>query len=220
MAGKTLRNLPSDRRLPSSQDVAWHGSQVSLLDKAGLLGQMPVTVWLTGLSGSGKSSIAFELERQLLAARHLAHVLDGDNMRHGLNRDLGFSPQDRSENIRRIAEVARLFNDAGVIVIAAFISPYRLDRQMAREIVGAERFLETHLCASLDVCEQRDPKGLYRKARDGAIADFTGVSAPYEVPLAASLTLDTGSLSLEESVRRILQQLAPFLSPEHAGSAV
>jgi adenylyl-sulfate kinase len=141
-----------------------------------------------------------ELEQRLIAAGHACFVLDGDNIRHGLNRDLGFSPSDRQENIRRIAEVAKLFNDAGLFVITAFISPYREDRGAAREIIGTERFVEVYLNASLDVCERRDSKGLYAKARAGQIAEFTGVSAPYEPPLVPDLTIDTGASSLDESV--------------------
>lgn len=202
-------NTDFDGRLERhvSKDVAWHPSQVGAADRAQLLRQQPATVWLTGLSGSGKSTIAFELERQLMAGGHLVYVLDGDNIRHGLSRDLGFAPADRTENIRRIAEVAKLFNDAGLIVITAFISPYREDRSLAREIIGAGRFVETHLCTAIDVCEGRDPKGLYRKARDGAIADFTGVSAPYEAPEAAALRLDTGRMTLAQCVTQIVAQL-------------
>lgn len=201
------RNVEAD----VSRDVSWHSSQVGAADRARLLCQDSVTVWLTGLSGAGKSTIAFELERRLVGDGHLAFVLDGDNVRHGLSRDLGFSHEDRSENIRRIAEVARLFNDAGVIVIAAFISPYREDREMARKIVGADRFIETHLCASIEICEARDTKGLYGQARAGRIADFTGVSAPYEAPVRPELAIDTGCLSIEESAARILGALAPRL---------
>ncbi len=153
-----------------------------------------MVIWLTGLSGSGKSTTAYALERALVDAGHLAYVLDGDNVRHGLNADLGFSADDRAENIRRIGEVAGLFADAGVIAIASFISPYRADRARAREVAGDGRFVEVYLDVPLDVCEQRDPKGLYAKARAGEIADFTGVSAPYEAPDAPELTLDTSAL--------------------------
>lgn len=196
---------------PSGRELVWHRGQVHAAARGQLLRQEPATVWLTGLSGAGKSSIAFELERQLLAIGRLAYVLDGDNVRHGLSRDLGFSHRDRSENIRRVAEVARLFNDAGLLVIAAFISPYRADRRMARDIVGAGRFIETHLCADIGVCEHRDPKGLYKKARAGSIPDFTGVSAPYEVPEIPELTVDTGRLSIAESVAEIMGALGPRL---------
>jgi len=193
----------------ASANIAWHGSQVAAADRFRLLRQEPATVWLTGLSGAGKSTVAFAVERRLLSLGQAAYVLDGDNVRHGLNRDLGFSHRDRTENIRRIAELARLFNDAGLMVVAAFISPYRQDRAMAREIVGTARFLETHLCADIGVCERRDPKGLYKKARTGAIADFTGVSAPYEAPEAPELRIDTGRITVEDSVAAIVAALAP-----------
>lgn len=197
-----------DLSLHVSNDVAWHPSQVGMTDRTRLLRQEPATVWLTGLSGSGKSTIAFALERRLMAEGHLAFVLDGDNARHGLSRDLGFSHADRTENIRRIAEVAKLFNDAGVIVITAFISPYRQDRDTAREIIGNERFIETHLCTAIAVCEGRDPKGLYKKARAGSIPEFTGVTAPYEAPAMAELSIDTGRLTVEASVAEIVRKLA------------
>jgi bifunctional enzyme CysN/CysC len=183
-----------------SRDISWQRGKVTADDRARLLRQWAATIWLTGLSGSGKSAIAMELEQRLIEAGHACFVLDGDNIRHGLNRDLGFSPSDRQENIRRIAEVAKLFNDAGLFVITAFISPYREDRGAAREVIGTERFVEVYLNASLDVCERRDPKGLYAKARAGQIAEFTGVSAPYEPPLLPDLTIDTGASSLDESV--------------------
>lgn len=195
-----------------SNDVAWHASKVSTADRAKLLHQEPATVWLTGLSGSGKSTIAFELERQLMANTRLVFVLDGDNVRHGLNRDLGFSHRDRTENIRRIAEVAKLFNDAGLLVITAFISPYREDRGIAREIIGHRRFIETHLCTDIQVCESRDPKGLYKKVREGGIPEFTGISAPYEIPEEPELRIDTGALAIEESVAKIMQALGPRFS--------
>ena len=165
------------------------------------------TLWLTGLSGAGKTSIALALAQALKAQGHAATVLDGDQLRHGLNRDLGFSPQDRHENIRRTAEVAHLMNEAGLTVIAAFISPYRSDRAMAGAIIGAERYIEVHVSTPLAVCEARDVKGLYAKARGGQLAQFTGVSAPYEEPLDAALTLDTQALALEESVARICEYL-------------
>ena len=165
------------------------------------------TLWLTGLSGAGKSSIAEALARRLKAQGRAVAVLDGDQLRHGLNRDLGFTPQDRHENIRRTAEVARLMNDAGLTVIAAFISPYRADRAMAAQVIGAGQFIEIHVSTPVAVCEARDVKGLYAKARAGQVTQFTGVSAPYEAPLAAALTIDTQALALEESVERICQYL-------------
>jgi adenylylsulfate kinase len=172
-----------------------------------LTGQQGHTVWLTGLSGSGKSTIAYEVERRLTAAGRLCLVLDGDNVRHGLNRDLGFSADDRTENIRRIAEVARLMNSAGVIVVTSFISPYLRDRQSAREIIGAEHFMEVHIDASLAVCEARDPKGLYRKVRAGEIPQFTGITDPYEAPQAPELRLATESLSAADCARAVVDLL-------------
>ena len=165
------------------------------------------TVWLTGLSGAGKTSIALALAQALKAQGRAVALLDGDQLRHGLNRDLGFTPQDRHENIRRTAEVERLMNDAGLTVIAAFISPYRADRAMAAQVIGAGQFIEIHVSTPVAVCEARDVKGLYAKARAGQVTQFTGVSAPYEAPLAAALTLDTQALALEESVERICQYL-------------
>ena len=165
------------------------------------------TVWLTGLSGAGKTSIALALARALKAQGRAVALLDGDQLRHGLNRDLGFTPQDRHENIRRTAEVARLMNAAGLTVIAAFISPYRADRAMVADIIGAAHFIEVHVSTPLAECEARDPKGLYTKARAGQIAQFTGVSAPYEAPLSPALSLDTGTLSLDESVERLCHYL-------------
>ena len=186
----------------------FHGS-IKLADRMRILRQKPVTIWLTGLSGAGKSTIAFELERQLVAQGHACYVLDGDNVRHGLGSDLGFDPDDRHENIRRVAHVAQLMNDAGLIVITALISPMRADRAMARDIIGAGNFIETYLSASVATCTRRDPKGLYAKALAGEIPVFTGISAPYEVPLEPALTLDTEQLSLEQSCERLLQHLAP-----------
>jgi len=178
--------------------------KVSGEERSSLLGQKPVTVWLTGLSGAGKSTLAVELERRLMDAARPCYLLDGDNMRAGISRDLGFRPQDRHENIRRVAEIARLMNDAALIAITAFISPYRADRRMARDIVGAGRFVEVYLDAPLEICEQRDPKGLYRRARAGQIADFTGVSAPYEAPEAPTLVLATGRRGVEDCVAELL----------------
>jgi adenylyl-sulfate kinase len=156
-------------------------------------------LWFTGLSGSGKTTLAFELEQRLFALDKQAYVLDGDNIRHGLSADLGFSPEDRGENIRRVGEVASLMARAGHITISAFISPYRADRALARRAAGVD-FHEVHLTADVGVCEGRDPKGLYEKARRGEIADFTGVSAPYEVPEAPELSIDTGDQTVEESI--------------------
>jgi adenylyl-sulfate kinase len=164
-------------------------------------------LWLTGLSGSGKSTIATELERELFRLGRHVYVLDGDNIRHGLGSDLGFSPKDRTENIRRVGEVAKLFADAGTICITAFISPYREDRNLVRRILPPGRFVEVYVNAPLAVCEERDPKGLYAKARANEIREFTGISAPYEEPEKPELELRTDQLSVAESVVRLLEYL-------------
>lgn len=168
---------------------------------------MSRTLWLTGLSGSGKSTLAQALAQTLQAQGRACVVLDGDALRSSLCRDLGFSPADRSEHIRRVAEVARLLNQSGLLAIVALISPMRVDRTRARAILGTRQMLEIYLCAALEVCEQRDPKGLYQRARAGEIADFTGVSAPYQAPQRAQLVLDTGALSLPDCLTRVLQAL-------------
>jgi adenylylsulfate kinase len=190
-----------------SKDITWHAGHVGRADRERLLGQRGVTVWLTGLSGSGKSTIAVAAEALLLQRGRLAYVLDGDNIRHGLNRDLGFSPEDRTENIRRIAEVAKLFTDAGVIVLTSFISPYRSDRDAARALFADGDFHEVYVAASLETCEGRDTKGLYQKARAGKIPEFTGISAPYEAPERPELVLDTNHEKVEESVAHLVRHL-------------
>ena len=195
------------QQTPVSRNITAHAGHVTVADRAALLRQKGVTLWLTGLSASGKSTLAYEFEKRLIADGRLCYVLDGDNIRHGLNRDLGFSPEDRAENLRRVAEVARLFNEAGVIVITAFISPYQRNRDDARRIVGAERFLEVFVDAPIGVCESRDPKGLYRKARAGEIGEFTGVSAPYEPPATPEIRLPTGEWTLEECVEHLRAKL-------------
>ena len=184
----------------------FHG-EVTARDRMQMFRHKPVTIWLTGLSGAGKSTIAFALEQQLASLGHACYVLDGDNIRHGLASDLGFDKKDRRENIRRVAHVAQLMNDAGLIVIAALISPMCEDRAMAREIVGPGNFIETYLSASIDACARRDPKGLYAKARAGEIASFTGVSAPYEVPADPELKIDTAMSTPAESVAHIFSYL-------------
>lgn len=187
----------------SMNQVIWHGGHVSTEDRQQLLGQTALTIWLTGLSASGKSTLAFALERNLIDSGRACYVLDGDNVRHGLNSNLGFSKVDRAENIRRIAEVARLMNDAGLIVITSFISPYRNDRALAKRIIGARQFLEVHVSTPIAVCEQRDPKGLYQLAKAGKLANFTGVSDPYEPPEQPDLEIDTSVLSVEASVEKM-----------------
>ena len=180
---------------------------IKLADRIRIFRQKPVTIWLTGLSGAGKSTIAFELERQLVAQGHACYVLDGDNVRHGLGSDLGFDPRDRHENIRRVAHVAQLMNDAGLLVIAALISPMHADRAMARDIIGAGNFIETYVSASVATCAGRDPKGLYAKALAGEIPAFTGISAPYETPVNPELVIDTTSLTPSDSAARIFGYL-------------
>jgi len=188
--------------------VVKHSGLVSGAERCALLHQQPATVWLTGLSGAGKSTLAYAAERRLHAQGRLGFVLDGDNIRHHLNRDLGFSPSDRRENIRRIAEVAALMNDAGLIVFTALISPRQEDRELARSIIGEARFVEVHVSTALAVCEARDPKGLYEKARTGAIPHFTGVSAPYETPQSPALRIDTDICGLDQAVGQLMDFLA------------
>lgn len=178
-------------------------------EKEALLGQHSVMVWFTGLSGSGKSTIAIALERELHRRGLLCRILDGDNIRSGINNNLGFSPADRVENIRRIAEVSKLFVDTGIITLAAFISPSDELREMAASIIGGDDFLEIYVSTPIEECERRDVKGLYAKARKGEIREFTGVSAPFEAPRHPALTLDTSRLSLEESVGRLLELILP-----------
>ena len=180
---------------------------LSRADKEALLGQRGVMIWFTGLSGSGKSTVAIALERELHRRGRLCRILDGDNIRTGINAGLGFSADDRRENIRRIAEVGKLFVDTGIITIAAFVSPTRELRQLACDIVGADDFLEIYVSTPLEECERRDVKGLYARARRGEVKDFTGISAPFEAPEHPALALDTSQLPVEESVHRILQLL-------------
>ena len=178
-------------------------------DKEKLLKQRATVVWFTGLSGSGKSTIARELERKLHEEGHLTKLLDGDNVRTGINNNLGFSDADRTENIRRIAEVAKLFLDGGVIVLCSFVSPTREIRSMAREIIGTNDFIEVYVNCPLEICEERDVKGLYKKARAGEIADFTGIDAPFDEPVDPEVEIKTNEWSVAESVQAIDQYLSP-----------
>lgn len=193
--------------LHKSDNIYWSHGKVTARQRALRHGHSGCVVWLTGLSGSGKSTISTELERELFNLGKHAYVLDGDNIRHGLNSDLGFSPEDRRENIRRIGEVAKLFADAGLICITAFISPYRQDRDLVRRIVPPGKFIEVFVNAPVEVCERRDPKGLYARARAGEIKEFTGVSAPYEPPLQPEIELRTDQLTVAESVAKIIEYL-------------
>ncbi|KYK30014.1 adenylyl-sulfate kinase [Thermoplasmatales archaeon SG8-52-1] len=191
-------------------NVVWHEHKVTKEDREKLLNQKGVIIWTTGLSGSGKSTIANEIAYKLHSIGKLTYVLDGDNIRHGLNKNLGFSPEDRNENIRRISEVAKLFSDSGVIAITAFISPYRKFRNFCRELVEPGKFIEVYCKASLDTCEKRDPKGMYKKAREGIIKDFTGIDAPYEEPENPEVTVDTDKETVEESVDKVISTLKKF----------
>ncbi len=190
-----------------STNITWHESNITKEDREKLNGHKAAVIWFTGLSGSGKSTIAHAVEQALYDRGCHTIVLDGDNIRHGLNKNLGFSPEDREENIRRIGEVAKLFTEAGVIAMTAFISPYRADRDKARQLARDRAFIEVYVKCAVDVCEQRDVKGLYRKARAGEIKEFTGISAPYEEPLNPEVVVDTGVETLQESARKVLSYL-------------
>ena len=196
-------------------NITWHGGTVNRADRERLLGQKGATIWFTGLSGSGKSTVAVAVEAELIKRGRAAYVLDGDNVRHGLNKNLGFSPEDRTENIRRIGEVAKLFTDAGMLVFTSFISPYREDRDSARALFDEGDFLEVYIEADVATCEERDPKGLYKKARAGEIPEFTGVSAPYEEPLSPELVVPTGRQTVQESVDQVIAHLEAhgYLAP-------
>lgn len=189
---------------PKSRNITWQSGVVTRADRERVRGHKGVALWFTGLSGSGKSTIAARLEHVLLEQGAATYVLDGDNIRHGLCQDLGFSPEDRAENIRRIGEVAKLFVDANVLCLCAFISPYRAVRARLRDGLAAGDFVEIYVKASLQVCEQRDPKGLYQKAREGKILDMTGIGSPYEPPEDPELVLDTERSTPDESVQRVL----------------
>jgi adenylylsulfate kinase len=190
-----------------SENIQWSVSSFSRPEREKLIGQKGCVIWLTGLSGSGKSTIAKELERRLVEKKVMAYVLDGDNIRHGLSSDLGFSDADRAENIRRIGAAAELFADAGIMAITAFISPFEKGRELARQSVGEDRFFDIFLDAPLSVCEERDPKGLYKKVRSGEISNFTGIDSPYEKPVHPTLVLNTADLTVDESVEKILSIL-------------
>jgi adenylylsulfate kinase len=192
---------------PPTENIFWHPSAVTPADRERLLGQKGCVLWFTGLSGSGKSTLAQAVERALIDQGHLAYILDGDNVRHGLNAGLGFTVEDRHENLRRIAEVSSLFAHSGVICLTAFISPLRENRARARAIIGAERFLEVHVATDLAECERRDTKGLYEKARAGDVQNFTGISSPYEPPEDPDIRIETQDRSVEEGVAQVVRIL-------------
>jgi adenylylsulfate kinase len=190
-------------------NITWHEGHVGSEERCKMLRQKGATIWFTGLSGSGKSTLAFTLEHALVQQGHLAYVLDGDNIRHGLNKNLGFSAADREENIRRIGEVAKLFADCGVITMSSFISPYRKDRDNVRQLHEADklRFIEIYVNTPIATCELRDPKGLYKKARAGQLKNFTGIDDPYEEPLKPELAIDATSVTPQDATIRVLQYL-------------
>jgi len=195
-----------DKQVQKSSNVVWHQAHITRQDRERMNRHRSAVLWFTGLSGSGKSTLAHAVEARLSEMNIRTYVLDGDNVRHGLCGDLGFSDVARRENIRRIGEVSRLFVDAGIVVLTAFISPFRSDRQQVRKLLGSD-FIEVYCNTSLEVCEKRDVKGLYKRARQGEIKDFTGISSPYEVPEAAEIIVDTGRLSLQESVQQVVEYL-------------
>jgi bifunctional enzyme CysN/CysC len=214
--GTILGGVYTDRKAAKSKNIFWTEGKITARQRAMRSGHRGAVIWLTGLSGAGKSTIAQALERELFHRAMHTYVLDGDNIRHGLNSNLGFSPEDREENIRRVSEVAKLMADAGAVVITAFISPYRMDRRRAREIAleGNAEFIEVFVDAPLEVCETRDPKNLYKKARKGEIRDFTGIGAPYEAPEDPEIVVHTDEQTVDESVATILEQLLPRLRRE------
>ena len=212
-AGMIIKSSPESHfnrtagKDPVSKNIFWEKTEITPAIREKLTGHKPATIWLTGLSGSGKSTIAKALEKKLISMGMFVFILDGDNVRHGLNKDLGFSEDDRTENIRRIAEIAKLINDAGMIVITAFISPFRKDRKQAKAVIGKDNFFETYVKADINICKKRDPKGLYKKAAEGKIINFTGIDSPYEPPIAPDTRVDTDEISVEEAVDLVLCKL-------------
>ena len=190
-----------------STNITWHEGQVTKENRQELNNHKSAILWFTGLSGAGKSTLSVAVEKELHQRGIRTYILDGDNVRHGLNKNLGFSPEDRTENIRRIGEVSRLFADAGVMTLTAFISPYREDRDMVRELVNEGEFIEVYVKCGLEECEKRDPKGLYQKARSGEIKGFTGIDAPYEEPFFPEVTVETDKQPLEVSVQQVISYL-------------
>ena len=192
---------------PKSNNITWHHAELSAEHRESMIGQKGCVLWFTGLSGSGKSTVSRRVERKLLERGIHAYGLDGDNLRHGLNADLGFTAEDRTENVRRVAHLAHLFADSGLICLTAFISPYRVDRAAARALLPEGRFIEVHVATSLQACESRDPKGLYQRARAGQIPNFTGIDAPYEAPESAEIVLDTEANDADACADQVLDWL-------------
>lgn len=200
-----------EHSLRRAENLVWQKMDITREIRANKMGQKPLTLWFTGLSGSGKSTLANELEKALAMCGKYTMLLDGDNVRMGLNSNLGFEPEDRIENIRRIAEVSKLMNDAGLLVLTSFISPFRSDRERAKQIIGSDSFIEIYVSTPLEECEKRDVKGLYKKAREGKIPNFTGISSPYEAPQNADIVIDTSKCSLEEAVNMILREIESYM---------
>jgi len=192
-------------------NISWHKGEIDKKKREEKLKQKGMVIWFTGLSGSGKSTIAVEVEKLLFQQGRTVYRLDGDNIRHGLNKDLGFSPEDRTENIRRISEVAALFADAGLITLVSFISPYKIGREHAEKAAGEDNFKEIYVKADVETCASRDPKGLYEKAQSGEIDNFTGISAPYEEPENPALIIDTKKLSIEQSAQKVVEIINDIL---------
>ncbi|MBE3606329.1 adenylyl-sulfate kinase [Campylobacter sp. RM13119] len=196
--------------MDQDNNIVWHNQTITKDERTVLLGQKPCIIWFTGFSGSGKSTIANAVELELFKRGRKTYLLDGDNVRYGLNKDLGFSENDRVENIRRVGEVAKLFVDSGLIVLTAFISPFKSDRQIARNLVKDDEFIEVFIDTPLEICEQRDPKGLYKKAREGVIKNFTGISSPYEAPQAPQVHIKTDGCSVQECANIVVKYLIDF----------
>jgi adenylyl-sulfate kinase len=204
---KSTNQVKDTNQMINKTSVVWQSGQITHINRCSLTNNTPRTVWLTGLSGSGKTTLAYALESKLYELKKPSYVLDGDNIRHGLCKDLGFSVADRSENIRRVAEVSKLMNDAGLYVIDAFISPFETDRALAKQIIGPEAFFEVYLSTPIEVCESRDPKGMYKKARAGQLKEFTGIDSNYESPRSPDLILNTAEISVTECVSKIISSL-------------
>ncbi len=196
-----------EKKHDTDENIVWHNQNITKEKRETLLNQKPCIVWFTGLSGSGKSTIANAVEQELFKRGIKTYLLDGDNVRHGLNKDLGFSELDRIENIRRIGEVSKLFVDSGLIVLTAFISPFKSDRQIARSLVNCNEFIEVFIDTPLEICEQRDPKGLYKKAREGSLKNFTGIDSPYEKPINPEIYLNNGKDDLNTNIANIITYL-------------
>jgi len=219
MSSKIHSLLTASQGAPVSTNVVWHHATITRARREAQNGHCGAIIWFTGLSGSGKSTLAHAVEESLHQIGCRTFVLDGDNVRHGLCGDLGFTPEDRQENIRRIGEMAKLFMEAGVIVLTAFISPYRPDRERVRGMVEQGDFIEIYCDTPIEICETRDVKGMYKKARTGKIAGFTGISAPYEVPIKPELSVNTGTLELNACVKQVIceMKLRGIISPKYHG---